>query len=235
MKHPSLASEPRKVLGKKVKKLRREGYVPANVYGKGLESTAIQVKLTDFQEVYKEAGETGLIDLKVGSDAKPVLIKNLQMSFPHRIPLHVDFYQVNLKEKVKTMVPVVLTGEPKAVIDKVGLLLQTLSEVEIEALPTELPENIEVSVEHLAAIDDHILVENLKAPTGVTILSAPDQTVAKIGELVVEEPEPVAPAEGEAVEGAEGAAEGEEGASEGGEKTEGEESKEEKPAEDKKE
>src|SRR5258705_4855408 len=133
MKHPQLASEPRTVLGKKVKKLRREGLLPANVYGKGLESTAIQVKLADFQAVFKEAGETGLVDLKVGADAKPVLIKNLQMSFPHHIPLHVDFYQVNLKEKVKTMVPVVLTGEPIAVTDKLGLLLQTLSEVEIEA------------------------------------------------------------------------------------------------------
>lgn len=229
MKHPVLVSEPRKILGKKVKKLRREGFVPANVYGKGLESTAIQVKLADFQNVYKEAGETGLVDLKVGDQTKPVLIKNLQMSFPHHIPLHVDFYQVNLKEKVKTMVPVVLTGEPKAVADKLGVLLQTLAEVEIEALPAELPENIEVSVEHLAAVDDHILVDALKAPSGVTILTAPDQIVAKIGELIVEEKEPEAPAEGEegtATEGAESEAKEDEGK---------EESKEEKPAEDKKE
>jgi len=234
MKHPQLASEPRTVLGKKVKKLRREGLLPANVYGKGLSSTAIQVKMSDFQAVYKEAGETGLVDLKVGADSKPVLIKNLQMEFPLHTPLHVDFYQVNLKEKVKTMVPLVLTGEPKAVTDKVGLLLQTLAEVEIEALPAELPENIEVSVEHLAAVDDHILVEALKAPAGVTILTGADQVVAKIGELVVEEaePEPVA-------------AEGEEGAVEAGEATEGEgaveageekaEGKEEAKAEEKKE
>jgi large subunit ribosomal protein L25 len=209
MKHPQLASEPRTVLGKKVKKLRKEGLLPANVYGKGLPSTAIQVKLSDFQAVYKEVGETGLVDLKVGADSKPVLIKNLQMEFPLHTPLHVDFYQVNLKEKVKTMVPVVLTGEPKAVTDKLGLLLQTLAEVEIEALPAELPENIEASVEHLAAVDDQILVEALKAPSGVTILTEPEQVVAKIGELVVEEPEPEAPAEGEegaAAEGAEGEA-----------------------------
>ncbi len=209
MKHPQLVSEPRKVLGKKVKKLRREGLLPANVYGKGLESTSIQVKLSDFQTVFKEVGETGLIDLMVDGQKRPVLVKNMHQTFPHHIPLHVDFYQVNLKEKVKTMVPIVLTGEAKAVTDKVGLLLQTLSEVEIEALPEELPENIEISVENLAAIDEQITVENLKAPDGVTILTEPEQVVAKIGELVVEEPEPEAPAEGE--EGA-AAAEGEEGA-----------------------
>ncbi|HEX8932184.1 MAG TPA: 50S ribosomal protein L25 [Patescibacteria group bacterium] len=227
MKHPLLVSEPRTVLGKKVKKLRREGLVPANVYGKGLESKAIQVKLADFQAIYKEVGETGLVDLKVGESTKPVLIKNLQMAYPLRIPLHVDFYQVNLKEKVKTMVPVVLTGEPTAVTEKVGLLLQTLSEVEIEALPEKLPENIEISVAHLATVDEQVMVGDLKAPEGVEILTAPDQIVAKIGELVVEEPEPEV-AEGE--EGAE-AVEGE--AAVEGEKAEAEETKEEKAEEQK--
>jgi len=211
MKHPQLASEPRTVLGKKVKKLRREGLLPANVYGKGLESKAIQVKLTDFQAVYKETGETGLVDLQFDGKTKPVLIKNLQMAFPLHTPLHVDFYQVNLKEKVKTMVPVVLTGEPKAVTEKLGILLQTLSDVEIEALPEKLPENIEISVEQLAAVEEQLSVEDLKAPEGVTILTAGDQIIAKIGELVVEEPEPEAPAEGEEAAAAEGeAAEGEE-------------------------
>lgn len=231
MKHPQLVSTPRTVLGKKVKKLRKEGLLPANVYGKGLSSTAIQVKLADFQAVYKDAGETGLVDLKVGNETKPVLIKNLQMAFPLHTPLHVDFYQVNLKEKVKTMVPVVLTGEPKAVADKLGILLQTLSEVEIEALPAELPENIEVSVENLAAVDEHIMVENLKAPAGVTILTAADQIVAKIGELIVEEPEPEVPAEGEAAEGAEATTEGEAKEGEGKDEAKGED----KTPEDKKE
>lgn len=223
MKHPQLVSEPRKVLGKKVKKLRREGLLPANVYGKGLDSTAIQVKLSDFQTVFKEVGETGLIDLQVDGQKRPVLVKNMHQTFPHHIPLHVDFYQVNLKEKVKTMVPVVLTGEPTAVTEKLGMLLQTLSEVEIEALPEELPENVEISVEKLAAVDEQLSVEDLKAPAGVTILTAGDQIIAKIGELVVAEPEPETPAEGE--EAAAEATEGE--AAEGEEKSEGGESKEE--------
>lgn len=232
MKHPQLVSEKRTVIGKKVKKLRREGILPANVYGKGIDSTAIQVKLSDFQAVFKEVGETGLIDLQVDGEKRPVLVKNMHQTFPHHIPLHVDFYQVNLKEKVKTMVPIVLLGEAKAVTEKLGLLLQTLSEVEIEALPAELPENIEISAENLAAVDEQISVEDLKAPAGVTILTPGDQIIAKIGELVIEEPEPEAPAEGEegaAVEGAEGEA------AEGEAKEEAGEEKEEKSSEDTKE
>jgi large subunit ribosomal protein L25 len=196
MKHPLLVAEDRTVLGKKVKKLRREGLLPANVYGKGLDSHALQVKLSDFQAIFKEVGETGLVDLQFDGKTKPVLVKNLQMNFRSNTPLHVDFYQVNLKEKIKTMIPVVLTGEAKAVTDKVGQLLQTLSEVEIEALPDELPENIEVSVEHLAALEEQLTVGDLKTPEGVTLLTDPGQVIAKIAELVVEEePEPEATTE----------------------------------------
>jgi large subunit ribosomal protein L25 len=218
MKHPALKAEERTVLGKKVKKLRREGFLPGNVYGKGLNSYALQVKLPDFENVYKEAGETGLVDLSFDGKTKPVLIKNLQMNYATRTLLHVDFYQVNLKEKVKTTVPVVLTGEPKAVTDKVGLLLQTQSDVEVEALPDKLPENVEISVEHLAEIGEQITVADLKAPEDVAILTDPAQTVAKIVEPTVEEPEPEAAAEGE--EGA--PAEGEAAEGEGEEKSEGE-------------
>jgi large subunit ribosomal protein L25 len=217
MKHPHLKAEERKVLGKKVKKLRREGYLPGNVYGKGLNSHAIQVKLEDFESVYKEAGETGLVDLTYDEKTKPVLIKNLQLNYATRTLLHVDFYQVNLKEKVKSTVPVVLIGEAKAVTDKVGLVLQTVSEIEVEALPDKLPENIEIPVEHLAEIGDQVTVADIKAPEDVTILTDPSQTVVKIAEPTVEEVEPVAEAaEGEAEE--EGAAK-----TEGGEETKSEE------------
>jgi large subunit ribosomal protein L25 len=197
MKHPVLKAEPRTVLGKNVKKLRREGLLPGNVYGKGLSSASLQVSLTDFEKAHKEAGDTGLIDLQLNGASHPVLVKNLQMNYKSHSPLHADFYQVNLKEKVKATVPIVIVGEPKAVAEKVGMLIQPLSEVEIEALPDKLAENIEVNVEHLAALDDHILVGDLKAPEGVAILSAPDQTVVKIAELVAPEPEPEPEAEGE--------------------------------------
>ncbi len=230
MKHPVLNATSRNILGKQVKKLRREGQLPANVYGKGMASTSIQVASKDFKDVYSEVGETGLIDLMVGDKKHPVLVKNLQMNYSSHTPLHVDFYEVNLKEKVKAMVPLVLTGEAKAVTENIGTLLQTLNEVEVEALPEALPENIEVNIENLAQVDDQIMISELPVGEGVTILTDESQVVAKIAEIVIEEePEPVAEegAEGEVTEG--------EGA-EGGESSEEKPSdKEEAPSEEKSE
>lgn len=195
--HPKLEAQKRTTLGKQVKRLRREGLLPANIYGKNLNSTAVQVKLTDFQSVYKEVGETGLVDVMLDGERRPVLFKNVQLNYRLHTPLHVDLYQVNLKEKVKSMVPIIIIGEPKAVTEKLGVLLTTLNEVEVEALPEELPDNIEVNVEPLAQLDEQITVADLKVPAGVNVLNDPTQIVARIGEMMKEE-EP-APAEGEEV------------------------------------
>ena len=213
MKRIQLTVEPRTVLGKQVKRLRREGYLPANIYGKELASPAVQVKYTDFDPVYKEAGETGLIDVVLNGDRRPILIKNIQWNHMAHIPLHADFYQVNLKEKVKSMVPLIIMGEPAAVAEKLGVLLNSLDEVEVEALPEALPENIEVQVEKLAQVGDQVTVADLKAPAGVTILTDEAQVIARIGELAAEEVEVVAEeAQMPEVIGAKPAAEGEEAA-----------------------
>ena len=231
MQRHKLKVEKRTVVGKKVKKLRKDGILPANVYGKDIKSLAVQVKQKDFDAVYKEAGETGLVDLNVDSEIRPVLIHNVQRDYLTRLPVHADFYQVNLKEKVKTMVPLILTGEAKAVADKVGIVLQPLSGVEVEALPTDLPENIEVPVEHLAVVDEQITVKDLKVPTGVTVLTDPEQVVVKIGELISKEAQEQAEAEAKAAEAAKV-----EAAPAEGEETKAAEGKEEAPkAEEKKE
>lgn len=204
MKHPKLPAEKRTVLGKQVKKLRREGYLPANIYGKDLSSVAIQVKYDAFNEVFKEVGETGLVDVTLDGERRPVLFKNVQMNYQTHLPLHVDFYQVNLKEKVKSMIPLEFVGEATAVTEKLGMLLTSLNEVEVEALPEALPENIEVNVEPLAEVDAQLTVGDLTIPEGVTILTDAGQVVARIGELAVEEPEEEAPSEGPEVIGEEG-------------------------------
>ena len=228
MKRYNLKVEKRTVLGKQVKRLRREGILPCNIYGKDLTSTAVQVPEKDFLAVYKEAGETGLVDVELDGKATPVLIHNMQKNFRGKI-LHADFFQVNLKEKVKTMVPLEVVGEPKAVLDKVGILMNIISEIEVEALPAELPEKIEVNVQHLANIGDQITVADLKVPEGVTVLTEVEQVVAKIAELVTKEAqeqaaaEAAAAAEASAEAAPEGAVEGEAPAegvvpAEGGEK-----------------
>jgi len=210
MKHPILNATKREVLGKKVKKLRKEGILPGNVYGKELSSTALQVSMKEFTDLYKEVGGSGLVDLTIEGKTSPVLIKSVQFEFRNHTPVHADFFQVNLKEKVRTMVPLVLIGEAVAVTNNVGTLLQTLNEVEVEALPEALPENVEVNIEGLAEVNDQIMISDLRAPEGVALTTDESQVVVKIAEIVVEaEPEP------EVVEGEEGAApEGEEGSTE---------------------
>src|SRR3989344_1528481 len=227
MKREKLKVEKRKVLGKKVKKLRREGILPANIYGKDIKSLAVQLAQKDFDKVFKEAGETGLVDVMVNSQTIPVLIHNVQTDYLGNY-LHADFYKVNLKEKVKTMVPILIIGEPKAVVDKIGLLMNILSEIEVEALPEQLPEHIEINVENLALVDEQITVADIKAPVGVAISTDPSQVIVKIGALVSKEAEE-AKAEGAApVEGTEGEASAEETKPEEGKKEEASEPKPEK-------
>lgn len=187
MQRQKLKVEKRTIIGKKVKKLRREGILPANVYGKDVKSVAVQIPFKDFEKIFKEVGETGLVDLEVDGEIRPVLIHNVQHDYLTHVPVHADLYQVNLKEKVRTMVPLVIVGEPKAVVDKLGILLQQLSAIEVEALPTDLPENIEVNVEPLAAVDAQITVGKIKTPAGVEILTDAGQVVVKIGELITKE------------------------------------------------
>lgn len=193
---PSLKVEKRTIFGKKVKKLRRGGVLPATIYGKDIKSRSVQVPMKDFEKIFKEEGETGLIDVTLNSEkARPVLIKNVQFDPKLSTPVHADFYQVNLAEKIKTMVPVEPVGQPKAVLDKIGLLEVPLSEVEVECLPTDLPEKIEIDVSHLANIDEEIKVSDIKVPAVVTILTEPEQILFKIGELVTKEAEEQAKAE----------------------------------------
>jgi large subunit ribosomal protein L25 len=234
MKHPKLTVEERKILGKKIKALRREGILPGNVYGKDIKSTAVQVAENDFHKIYVEVGETGLVDLELKDKTMPVLIHNVATDFRNKI-LHVDFYKVDLKAKTKAMVPIETVGEPKAVSEKIGLLMQILSEVEVEALPEELPEKIEVNVEHLATVDEQVIVGQLKVSAGVEILTDPEQVVIKISELVSREAQELAAEEAAKAEEAKTET-GEEGATEGAateeksaEETKPEEAKAEKP------
>ena len=202
MKREELKADARTLNGKAVKKLRKEGITPANIYGKNFNSTSIQLPVKDFEAIYNKVHETGLVDLAVGKDVHPVLIHNIQRHPISHAPIHVDFYKVNLKEKVKTTIPVVAIDEAEAEKQKAGALMQSINEVEVEALPAELPENIEVSVAHLKEIDDHILVSDLKTPTGVTILTEPEGTIFRITELVSQEAEELEAEEEAAAEAA---------------------------------
>jgi len=188
----TLQAEKRTTTGRKVKKLRQEGLLPANIYGKKVKSLAVQVDLKSFSPIYKETGETGLVELKVKGEtkARPVLIHNVQLNPVDDQPIHADFYQVDLKEKVTTEVPIELIGESPAVKEKIGILIQPLTEVEIEALPAELPDKFEVNLGELKKVGDAVTVDGLKVPTGVKVLTDVKQILAKIEPPAEEEAAP---------------------------------------------
>ncbi len=234
MKHPKLIVEERKIFGKKIKALRKNDILPGNIYGKDIKSTAVQVAKKDFDKVYKEVGETGLVDLQLKDKILPVLIHNIASDYKRNI-LHADFYKVDLKEKVKAMIPIVLTGEAKAVTEKIGILMQVLAEVEVEALPEALPENIELNVENLAEINQQLTVSELKTIEGVEVLTDPTQVVVKIAELVSKEAQEQAAEEAAKAEEAKAeTAEGEAKEGEAGEQKE-EQTEAEKPQNEEKE
>ncbi len=195
MKKYSLKTSSRIVVGRKTKKIRREGSLPATIYGKKVKSVSVQVKTDEFEKVYKQAGETGLVELALDKETRPVLIHNVQLDPVSGTPLHVEFYQVDLKEKVKTRVPIEFVGEAPAVSQKLGVLLTLLDELEIEALPAELPDKISVDVSGLGAVDQEIKVGELKVPSGVTVLSDAKIGVVKVGPLITKEAEAEAAAE----------------------------------------
>ena len=188
MEKHKLKAEKRKIIGRKVKKLRQEGILPANIYGKGIKSLTVQISVKDFLKVYQEAGETGVIELSVGDgESHPVLVHNLQFHPVTGQPLHVDFHQVSLTEKVRATVPVVTKGTAPAVAQKTGVLLTPLDEIEVEALPGDLPEHIEVDISSFAEVDQEIKISDLKIPEKVTVLADPNLVVVKIGPLITEE------------------------------------------------
>jgi large subunit ribosomal protein L25 len=242
-----LSVEKRKITGRKVKVLRRDGFLPANIYGKKVKSLAVQLKTKDFLPVFKEAGETTLVELELPGEEKmrPVLIHNVHFHPVSGDPLHADFYQVDLKQKVTSKIPVELIGESSAVKEKIGILIQPLNEVEVEALPADLPEKIEADISDLKAINDIVSVNEIKVPSGVKILTDQKEILAKIEPPAKEEEiappaEEEVPAEGEEepIEEGEGKAEaeGEAPATEGKPETKKEEEKtsEETPKEEKK-
>ncbi len=162
-KHPNLKVEKRKSLGRKVKKLRKEGFLPVNLYGKDIKSQAVKLAKKDFLKVYGKVGETGVLELEVVGQKKklPVLIHNVQLDPVLGEPLHVEFRKVDLKKKIIASVPLVLKGEAPAV-NKGGVLVQMASELEVEALPNDLPEKIIADVSGLKEIDQFLAVEDLK-------------------------------------------------------------------------
>jgi large subunit ribosomal protein L25 len=158
-----LIAEKRTTLGKRVYNLRSDRKLPAVVFGKGLDSTPVVVDLMTFLKVYRQAGETELVDLKIGDSTEKVLIKQAQVDPVTMQIVHVSFHQVNLKEKIQAEIPVEIIGDDvnELVKSKDALPLVLLTEIKVEALPADLPNKFTVDISGLAEIGDGITVSQL--------------------------------------------------------------------------
>ena len=193
--NPKIEAQLRTILGKKVKYLRAEGLTPATVYGKGIEPISIQLVTKELEKLFEEVGKSGLVDLSVDGKVVPVLFKNPQYHTVEGNLVHVDCHQVNLKEKITTTIPIEFVGESPSV--KLGnVLVEVLMEIEVEALPTDLPEKIVVDLSVLETVESVITVADLKIDrTILEVKNSPDQVIVKVDLPKEEEIEPVAPAE----------------------------------------
>lgn len=211
MEKIELVAHKRDILGKKVRFLRRKGITPVNLYGHGIESTALQVETPALKKALAQAGMTSLVHLKVGSAKRPhmTIVRGIQRDPVKGELIHVDFYQVRMDEKLKLEVPLMLIGKAPAVKEHGGILVQELNSLEVECLPANMPHRIEADTSGLVNLDQAIHVKDLKVGEGVTVLTDPTKAVARIARARIEVEAVAAPA-AEVAEEVEAEAEGEE-------------------------
>lgn len=179
----TLKASPREILGKKIKSFREKGLLPAVIYGAGENSKPIALNLKEFERVWSKAGESSIIELEIGGDKKNVLIAEVQRDPLKDVPIHADFQVLRMDEKIEAEVPINFIGESPAVKNLGGVLVKVLHELEIEALPADLPAVLEVDISGLANLDDRFLVKDLKLPNGVKVLASSEEVI-----ILVEEP-----------------------------------------------
>jgi large subunit ribosomal protein L25 len=209
------AIAPRSVLGKKVKDLRHEGVLPGNIYGRGLESLAVQIPYRVAREMLMAHGTDTLVNVQVEGESatRPVVVRSYQRHPVTRAVLHLDFYQVDLARPIQAMVPLRLVGESSAVQVYQGLMLTGADSIQVEALPADVPESLEVSLDGMTRPDSVISVGDLRLPEGVRVLTDPGVMIARVSRTRLRA-EAEAILEGEEPE--EAAAEGETEATEAG-------------------
>ena len=200
-----LIVQKREILGKQVESLREQGLIPAELYGHGLENIHLSVPAREFLKVFKEAGESTIIKLKVSAqggsaaggeseklkvgDEINVLIYDIQKNSLTDEISHIDFYAVRMDEKITTSIPLEFIGESPAVKEKEGTLVKAMQALEIRALPADLPRNFEVKLSSLSEIGMSIHVKDLTVPNGVEVLVEPETVIAIVVEKAKEEVE----------------------------------------------
>jgi len=209
----------REKFGRKTKELRKKGVIPAVLYGAEIENIPLSVEEKEFNRVFREAGESSLVKLKIeGKKLKnpepEVLIHEIQRDPLTGRIIHIDFYHPSLRKEVEAEIPLVFEGVPKACKDLGGTLVKEIQTIEVRGLARNLPREIKVNTEKLKTFEDRILVSDLQVPEGVKILREPEEIVALVTPPQEEEEEKPVEEEKPAEEKVEEGKEGEEGRAE---------------------
>ena len=181
-----LNAQKREIIGSGLNNLRRSGYMPAVLYGKGQESIPLQIPVKNFRRAFELAGESTLIFINVDGLSYPTIIHDVAKDAVSDDILHADFYKVRLDEKIKAKVAVVFQGESPATRDLGGIFVRNINELEIEAFPQDLPHEIVVDMSSLKNIGDQILVKDLKLDAKLKIMGEAEEIVATAQEPMSE-------------------------------------------------
>lgn len=182
-----LTAKPREVFGKKLKTFRQKGELPAVLYGPKEKSISLSLALKDFKKVWSEAGESSVIELLIDGKKKNILIHEVARDPVSDEPIHADFYAVEMDKPIQATVPLVFIGESEAVKTHGGVLVKVMHELEVEALPMDLPHEINVDISKLKNINDRILIKDIDFPEKVKPVEQPDKMVVIVEELKAEE------------------------------------------------
>jgi len=160
--------------------LRKGGEIPAVFYGAGKVSTSISIPIIEFKKIWRKAGESSTIKLSINDNNIDVLIHEVQVHPVTEEPLHVDFLVIDMSKKIQVNVPLEFIGISNAVKNGLGNLVKVLHEVEVEALPKDLPHKLEVDLSKLETVEDQIFVSDIKMPIGVVVNISKDDIVASM-------------------------------------------------------
>ncbi len=186
--------------GIKLDTLRKGGEIPAVFYGAGQETTPVTVSTVEFKKVWREAGESSAVKIAVGTANIDVLIHEVQVDPVTDEPIHVDFLAIDMKKKIHVKVPLSFEGISNAVKSGLGNLVKVLHELEIEALPADLPQKLIADISKLETLNDQVFVSDIKLPAGVSVINPLTEVVASIVEQVEEKEEVAAPVDLSAIE-----------------------------------
>ena len=184
----------------KLDEMRKTGSIPAVFYGVGQETTSITIPTVEFKKIWRDAGESSAIKVNVDGKDIDVLIHEVQVDPVTDEPIHVDFLAIDMKKKIRVGVPVEFEGVSGAVKSGLGNLVKVLHEIEIEALPGDLPHNVVADISKLEGLDSSVLVSDIKLGAGVVAITDANDVVASIVAQVEEKEEDNTPIDLSAIE-----------------------------------